>query len=121
MKPPRFSAEEIERYLAQQQASGLSLPVFCRKYALPYETLVFWRRKLHGPTRPRRRPPLSEFVPVQLKRTVAERDEPQAPHLRRTDSSMVVTLRAGRTIQVAADFDKEALRRLIEVVEAAAC
>lgn len=120
MRPSRFSAEQIREYLAEQQASGLSLLAFCRKHGLPYQSLVGWRRKLHGPTRSRR-VTSSDFLPVHVKQGSPERANVGMRGAPDGCPAMVVTLRGGRAIQVAADFDSGALRRLIKVVEATAC
>ena len=120
MRPPRYSAEEVQDYLGRQRASGLSLAAFCRQHGLPYDRLVFWRRKLHGPTRPRR-VASPNFLPVHVKPAAPNHEE--VPQRQPPDEgpAMVVTLRGGRAIRVAANFDGGALRRLIEVVEATAC
>jgi hypothetical protein len=124
LKQQKYTKSQIQDYLRDQQASNLTLPKYCKKHDLPYDRFVYWRRKLQGPVRPRClqsvRP--ADFVPVEVKRE-AERAEARSS-LRvapAATSSMELVLRGGHTIRVPVDFDAEALRRLVGVMEGAAC
>lgn len=121
---PKYSQSQMEELLRDQQDSGLTLPSYCKLHDLPYERLVYCRRKLQGPTRPRRRqaPQPSAFVPVAIRDSGSNASSRgEMPPGAQPKATMDVLLRGGHTVRVNADFDAPALRRLIDVMEAIAC
>ena len=43
---PRRAATQWQQLVAQQQASGLSAPAFCKREDLSYASFIQWRRRL---------------------------------------------------------------------------
>ena len=119
----KFTEDEVNAHLRRQQSSELSLPQYCKVHQLPYHGMVWWRRKLHGPARPRRQKSAAFFIPVEVKPTA--RADRQCDSGQRnavgSGSSMELILKNGHTIRVATDFETQALRRLIAAVEAPSC
>jgi len=115
----KLSEESARRHLRQQSSSGMSLPRYCKEHGLPYGRLVCLRRKLHGPTRPRRQSG-TLFVPVDVKpESTAQVPLPAAPAA--PTAPIAVRLRGGREILVGSGFEPAALHRLIAALEADAC
>jgi hypothetical protein len=109
----RRRLHDWEELLAELDSSGLSRAEFCRQRNLNYATMSKWvsRRSQSvqadsPPTNRRRRRTgqPARFVEVSL----ADRPGP---------TGYEVLLRAGRTIRVPAEFDAEAVARLIQTVE----
>ena len=90
------------RWIAQWQASGLSVRAFCARHRLASASFYNWRRVLE-----RRAAEELAFVPVQV---VADATPAQA-------SALEVVLVDGRTVRVAPGFDAATLRRLLAVLE----
>lgn len=42
---PKYSHDQMQEFLREQQASGLTLPSYCNLHDLPYDRLVYCRRK----------------------------------------------------------------------------
>jgi transposase len=98
----RWSAAEAEALLADCRRRGLALGEYCRRRKIGYERLRRWRGKLEVP-----RPEPLALAPV---RVVA------AP--RASAGRMELRLGDGRRIRLSADFDPEALSRLLQVLGA---
>ena len=120
----KYTKSQSQEFLREQEASGLTLPNYCKKHGLPYDRFVYWRRKLQGPARTHRRQTLQPgvFVPVVVKSETAAPEVPSSlPTRPRTPTSMDVLLRCGHAIRVTADFDLAALCRLVAAMEATSC
>ena len=87
----RRSVEEKRRLLAAWEASGLGKAAFARKHGLSPNSLYRWKKAL-GP---------AGFVEVQVARVPA---------------ALVVHVRDHVRIEVPADFDARALRRLVDAL-----
>ncbi len=99
----RWKAAEAESLLADCRRRGLSLGEYCRRRKIGYERLRRWRGKLEHA----RGGPLA-LVPVQV---VAA---PPAA----SSGRMELRLGLGRRVRLDADFDAEALSRLLRVLGA---
>jgi hypothetical protein len=100
------------RLVAEQEASGLSARAFSRRHGLAEGTLAWWRSELRrrgAERRSREAPPV--LAPVRL---VGE--APPAPA-----GEFTVELAGGQRLYVSAGFDADALRRLLDVLEARPC
>ena len=98
----RWGAGEAETLLADCRRSGLSLGEYCQRRKIGYERLRRWRGKLE------RRTPEMALAPVQVV---------GAPP-RTSWGRMELRLGDGRRLRLGADFDPEALSRLLRVLEA---
>jgi len=99
----RWSAAEAQALLADCRRRGLALGEYCRRHKIGYERLRCWRGKLEVS-----RPEPLALAPVRV--VVAP---PPA-----SSGRMELWLGDGRRIRLAADFDPEALSRLLRVLEA---
>lgn len=105
--------------LREQRTSGLSHSAFCRKKKISANAYFWWkreirkrdaRRKRKGREAPSERP---QLVPVRISAAGfldGERSEP-----------FEVALPGDRVVRVPAGFDAASLRRLLAVLEDAAC
>jgi hypothetical protein len=100
----RWGAAEAETLLADCRRSGLTLGEYCRRRKIGYERLRRWRSKLERS----RREPVVALAPVQLLGA-----SPRASSRR-----MELRLGDGRWVRLGADFDPEALSRLLRVLGA---
>ena len=106
----RRSAEEVERLVAEYEASGLGRQEFCQKHGLSLSTL----------NRHRKRKQLGQenqtagrhFIPVEISATT-----PQP--LRERCAELLVWLSGGRRIEVRAGFDAKVLVQLVRLLEQA--
>ena len=97
----RWRAAEAEALLADCRRRGLPLAEYCRRRKIGYERLRRWRGKLE-------RERAVVLAPV---RVVA------APP-RASPGRMELRLGDGRRVRLSADFDSEALSRLLQVLGA---
>jgi len=100
------------RALQRWSRSGLSGAAFCRREGLPSATFYLWRRRLGEAVRE----PTASLLPVELVTTgsaVLPADE--------GFSGYQVQLSGGRVLRIPPDFDDEALRRLLLVLEHQSC
>jgi len=101
-------AERIESW----KASGLKQLVFCQREGIGYDSFKRWRHRLDGQA-VRRRGSRATLVPLKVVATSVKK--------RAEGGSMEVRLHGDRRIVVGADFDEEALRRLIGALERLGC
>lgn len=99
----RWGASDAKALLADCRQRGLPLAAYCRRRKISYERLRRWRSKLEGQVSPEETPDVG-LRPVRL--------------LPSTASDLVIECGDGRSIRLAPDFDPEALRRLLSVLEA---
>ncbi|MGH9619150.1 MAG: IS66 family insertion sequence element accessory protein TnpA [Bryobacteraceae bacterium] len=99
----RRSRAEVDRLVAEYEASGLTRQEFCAKQGLSLATLVRYRKR-----RQQREPSAgaSRFFPVELRGTN-----------RANGSELAVALAGGRRIEVRRGFDAELLAQLVRVLE----
>ena len=97
----RWRAAEAGALLADCRRSGLPLAVYCRRRKIGYERLRRWRGKLE-----RSREGSVVLAPL---RVVAA--PPPA-----SSGRMELRLGQGRRVRLSADFDPEALSRLLQVL-----
>ncbi|MGH9625750.1 MAG: IS66 family insertion sequence element accessory protein TnpA [Bryobacteraceae bacterium] len=100
----RRSRAEVDRLVAEYEASGLTRQEFCAKQGLSLATLVRYRKR----RRQQREPSAgaSRFFPVELRGTN-----------RANGSELAVALAGGRRIEVRRGFDAELLAQLVRVLE----
>jgi len=101
-------AERIESW----KTSGLKQLVFCQREGIGYDSFKRWRHRLDGQA-VRRRGSRATLVPLKVVATSVKK--------RAEGGSMEVRLHGDRRIVVGADFDEEALRRLIGALERLGC
>ena len=104
-KRKKRSREEWTKLVAEWRAGKLSQKAFAKRKGIAATTLSWWICRLGRETRER-----AALVPVEV---VA--DIPVGT------ADFRVELAGGRTLFVPASFDEAALRRLLAVVEGAAC
>ena len=91
----------------EARESGESLSAFAQRHGIDPQRLYSWRRKLDAARGGDSSAPSEAFVPVRV-----------VPEARTTPASAFeLVLGMGRVIRVSADFDAQALRRLVEVLE----
>ena len=107
----RDKSKEVfwRRTVRRQGQSGLTVRVFCRKYALRETAFYFWRRELARREAADR--PSAAFMPV---RVVQEAPAPAGGRIE-------IVLSGDRRVHVAAPVDRQALADVLAVLEAAAC
>ena len=101
--PSRWRAAEAGALLADWRRSGLPLAVYCRRRKIGYERLRRWRGQLER----------SRGGPVTLAPVRVVAAPPPA-----TSGRMELRLGDGRWVRLGADFDPEALFRLLRVLGA---
>ena len=99
----RWGAAEAEALLADCRRRGLPLPDYCRRRKIGYERLRRWRGKLERS--------LQGSVALTPVRVVTA-PSPAA------SGRMELRLGDGRRVRLGADFDAEALSRLLQVLGA---
>ena len=97
----RWGAAEAEALLADCRRRGLPLPDYCRRRKIGYERLRRWRGKLER----------SRGGPVALAPVRVLAAPPPA-----SSGRMELWLGDGRRVRLSADFDPEALSRLLQVL-----
>lgn len=104
----RRSRAEVDRLVAEYEASGLTRQEFCTKHGLSLVTLDRYRKR-----RQQRQDKISgasRFVQVEL-------SGPKAADGDAGGSELAVVLAGGRRIEVRSRFDAELLMRLVQVLE----
>jgi transposase-like protein len=102
----RRPLEEIEKILVEFRASGLSQQRFALLHGINPVTLGYWIRRALRQTAlvaPR------TLVPVRIKLSECPATE--------VSSAFEVILRSRRILRVSRDFDAEALRRLVTILD----
>jgi transposase-like protein len=96
----RWTEREAREALAALEQSGKSLAAFAKLEGLSSERLYSWRTRLSK----------LSFVEVRPTRVIDE-----------SVGVLEVVVATGRVVRVPPDFDSEALRRLLAVLEGDAC
>lgn len=108
----RGRSVERERYwrevIGDQAGSGLSISAFCRERGVSPASFFSWRRKLAAGGREE---VIGKFVPIELVPPAAPAERP----------GFEVALPSGLRVHVPPRFDADALRELLDVLEARAC
>jgi hypothetical protein len=107
------------RLIAQQRRSGLSQAAFCRRRRILPGTFAWWTSELRRRDERRRRGGIrlgadnvKPFIPV---RVVARQSA--AAGMSSTAVGFEIELRTGRRIRVAAEFNRDALRDLVLILD----
>ena len=108
-------AEEMRELFARWRSSGQSLMAFGRTEGVPYSRLLYWRRKLDDSVAGGKASPVkpvadAEFVPVRIMPDSNRPDPRPEP--------FEVWLPNGVSLNVAAGFDEDELRRLVGALSA---
>jgi transposase-like protein len=103
----RRSQAEVERLVAEYEASGLGRQAFCKKHGLSLSTLNRHRKRQQRPSEP---VATGHWVAVELSDT-----GPAAAS--RLGSELAVLLVSGRRIEVRGGFDPKVLEQLVRVLE----
>jgi len=103
----RRSRAEVDRLVAEYEASGLGRQEFCRKHGLSLSTLNRHRKRREAETESGTG---GQWVAVELR--------PAEPEPRdQRGSELVVLLSSGRRIEVRSGFDGQVLAQLVRVLE----
>ena len=105
----RRSRIEVEKLVAEFEASGLRRDAFCQQRGLSVAALDKYRRRVH----PVPRPSAAPMVPVEVISSAREQSSGD------TGGVLVIELRSGRRIEVHRGFDTATLERLLPVVDRA--
>jgi hypothetical protein len=105
----RRSRIEVEKLVAEFEASGLRRDAFCQQRGLSVAALDKYRRRVHQVPRPS----ATQMVPVEVIASAPEQASGDAGGV------LVVGLRSGRRIEVHRGFDAATLERLLTVVDRA--
>ena len=90
--------------------SGLSVAKFCEERGLTDKRVYWWRKKL-GMTRKQQK--AMALLPVR----VVESAPPMLPAPAKRGDPVTVLLRSGHMIKVGRDFDEEAFKRVVALLE----
>ena len=104
----RWTAMDAQEALAAQATSGLTLRAFAAREGLDAQRLDRWRRRLAA----ERAAPFVEIPRPAIEAAIAVAGAADGPRER-----FEIVLGSGRVVRVAASFDANALRRLLEVVD----
>lgn len=101
----RRTPTEIATILQNQRQSGLSLLAFARKHQLCYASLIRWRRRPPKVRRPAGSAPAAPgFIPIQIETGSS-------------GSHYELSWPGGRRLRIPPQFDSQALRRLLDMLE----
>jgi len=116
MARARVDRDEWRKRVERWKASGLTAKEFAAEVGINAGTLQFWQHKLRAgdpiATRPGRRRASNAILASSLV-------ELRAPAAAALDHRFEVELANGRCVRMSADFDADALKRLLVVLEAA--
>ena len=105
----RRSRAEVEKLVAEYEASGLTRDVFCQQRDLSVVTLDKYRRRVQKWARSGSGP----MVPVEVVLSTGSNCAA------RGSGVLVVESRSGRRIEVGRGFDAETLERLLTILDKA--
>ena len=105
----RRSRVEVEKLVAEHEASGLTRDVFCQQRGLSVVTLDKYRRRVQKWARSGAGPMLPVEVVLSTGSNCAARGY----------GVLVVESRSGRRIEVGRGFDAETLERLLTILDKA--
>ena len=103
----RRSRVEVEKLVAEHEASGLTRDVFCQQRGLSVVTLDKYRRRVQKWARSGAGPMLPVEVVLSTGSNCAARGY----------GVLVVESRSGRRIEVGRGFDADALERLLTILD----
>jgi hypothetical protein len=103
----RRSRVEVEKLVAEYEASGLTREVFCQQRGLSVVTLDKYRRRVQKWARSGAGPMLPVEVVLSTGSNCAARGY----------GVLVVESRSGRRIEVGRGFDAETLERLLKILD----
>jgi hypothetical protein len=105
----RRSRIEVEKLVAEYEASGLTRDEFCQQLGLSVVTLDKYRRRVQKWARSGAGP----MLPVEVVLSTAQGSRCAV----RGDGGLVVELHSGRRIEVDRRFDGETLERLLKILD----
>jgi transposase-like protein len=97
-----------KKLIADQEASGLPVSVFCRERGIPQSSLFAWRRRLAAAGTPNT---VAKFQPVKIVPETSGQSE------RSTAGSIELFLRGGRRLLIHKGFDRGLLIELVGTLE----
>jgi hypothetical protein len=103
----RTWARRIEAW----RRSGEKQAFYCRRHGLKRDQFVYWKRRLEELVEAATNTPAIELVEVPWRRTTSGANG-------LTAASGIVVVAAGWRVELEADFDEEALRRVLGVLQA---
>ena len=101
----RWSEHEARSAIAAWRKSGVSIDEFAKAHGLVPQRLYWWRKRLESTVDETQ--PAVKLLPVEVSSTRG-RGEPVA-----------VFLRTGHVVKVGRDFDEEAFKRVVALLEGA--
>lgn len=104
-------------WVSKWNGSGLSQAAFCREHGLNGNTFNYWKLRVL-----KQSPGTKRFRRVLGAKTAADSGEVKFTPVRVVSApacAYEVSLRSGRTIRIASNFDEASLRRLIGVLDGA--
>src|ERR1700677_77129 len=105
----RRSRVEMEKLVAEYEASGLTRDGFCQQRGLSVASLDKYRQRVQKWARSGAGP----MLPVEVVLSAAQGSKCAT----RGDGGLVVELRSGRRIEVGRRFDAETLERLLTILD----
>lgn len=114
----RWSDEEKDAIVAEASFPGANVSAVARRHGIKPSLLFRWRRKARGGGRSRPSQPM--FLPVAVAATPEGTVSSEPPHTntpRSDDNRIEIELSNGRRIRVGTDFDIEALKRILALME----
>jgi hypothetical protein len=105
----RRSRVEVEKLVAEYEASGLTRDVFCQQRGLSVAALDKYRRRVQKWARSG----VGPMLPVEVVLSTAQGSKCAA----RGYGVLVVESRCGRRIEVGCGFDAETLERLLTILD----
>jgi hypothetical protein len=106
----RRSRVEVEKLVAEYEASGLTRDGFCLQRGLSVTVLDKYRRRVQKWTA---RPGTGPMLPVEVVSSTGKGSGRAA----RFDCGLMVESRSGRRIEVGRGFDAETLERLLTILD----
>ena len=118
-----WNREWARQHVEAQAESGLSVAGFCFAYGLPVRTFYTWRRRLNAkrPVSPGEDTISWLAVHPLFAEVAVLSPEVVSGESASSESVAEVVLRGGRRLEVGADFDAEALRQLVALLESLPC
>lgn len=105
----RRSRVEVEKLIAEYEASGLTRDGFCQQHGLSIAAFYKYRQRVQNWARAGAGP----MLPVEVFLSTSQGSSCAA----RGDGGLVVELRSGRRIEVGRKFDAETLERLLTILD----
>ena len=102
------AAARWKKLIADQEASGLPVSVFCRERGIPQSSLFAWRRRLAAAGTPNT---VAKFMSVKIVPEMSGQGVTSAA------GSIELFLRGERRLRIHKGFDRELLIELVEALE----